>query len=58
MGKKKKRGRPFLPKSEVRNQQVYVRLTEEEMALVRRAAGENIGAWAREQLLKAARRMK
>ena len=50
---KKDMGRPRLPESELRSTQMIIRLSVAEKALID-SAHENVSAWARELLLKAA----
>lgn len=58
MGKKKaKRGAPEKPPEERRSVLLGVRLTEAEKALVDDVAGGKASTWAREVLLRAARRL-
>jgi len=56
MAKKKGRGRPKLPESEKRDAAFLLKMTDAELALLRQAGGDNLSGWARETLLRAARR--
>ncbi len=56
MGKKKGPGRPKLPSSEKREGRFLVKLTDAEYELIKRAAEPRVGTWAREVLLRAAKR--
>lgn len=56
MAKKIGPGRPKLPDSEKRKGQFLLKLTDDEMDLVRRAGGDNLSAWIRVVLLRAAKR--
>jgi hypothetical protein len=56
MEKKKTRGRPRIPDSEKRKPAFVMRLTNDELATIRQAAGENVEGWARAVLLRAAKR--
>ena len=49
-------GRPKLPDSERRKPAFVMRLTDDELAKVKQAAGDNVEGWAREVLLRAAKR--
>ena len=53
---KKKIGRPKLPPSEKREGRFLVKLTDAEYDLIKQAAEPRVGTWAREVLLKAAKR--
>lgn len=50
------RGRPPKPDDERKSAQLRIRLTAEERAVLDRAAGGKTSTWARETLLKAAKR--
>jgi hypothetical protein len=52
----KERGRPKKPDSERRDVRYQIRLSAAEVALIERAGGENPSTWAREVLLRAAKR--
>ena len=57
MSKKPKRGRPPLPKAQVKTVTLHVRVRKSERAKVKAAAkraGESVSAWARERLVQAA----
>jgi hypothetical protein len=56
MNKKQARGRPRLSDSEKRKPAFVMRLTDDELAQIRRAAGDNVEGWARAVLLRAAKR--
>lgn len=56
MAKKKAMGRPKLPDSEKRKGRFLVKLTDEEYDLIKNVAEPRVGTWARETLLKAAKR--
>jgi len=56
MAKKSTRGRPKLPDSEKRNAAFLLKMTDAELALLRQAGGDNLSGWARETLLRAAKR--
>jgi hypothetical protein len=53
---KSARGRPSLPESEKRKPAFLLKLTDAEFDLIRRAAGEKVSTWAREVLLRTAKR--
>jgi hypothetical protein len=53
---KSARGRPTLPESEKRKPAFLLKLSDAEFELIRQAAGEKVSTWARETLLRAARR--
>ena len=53
---KTNRGRPALPDSEKRKPAFLLKLTDAEHDLIRRAAGDKVSTWAREVLLRAAKR--
>ena len=50
------RGRPALPDSEKRKPAFLLKLSDAEYELIKRAAGEKVSTWARETLLRAAKR--
>jgi hypothetical protein len=52
----KDRGRPKKPDSERREIRYQIRLSASELALIERAGGENPSTWARDVLLRAAKR--
>lgn len=52
----KERGRPPKPPEERKSAELRIRLTEDERSALDHAAGENTSTWAREVLLKAAKR--
>ena len=56
MAKKKGPGRPKLPSSEKRKPAFLVKLTDAEYDLIKQAADPRVGTWAREVLLRAAKR--
>ena len=56
MKAKRDRGRPPKPPDERRTAELRIRLAEDERALLDEAAGGQTSTWARELLLKAARR--
>jgi hypothetical protein len=56
MAKKAPRGRPRLADSEKRKPAFLLKLTDAEFDLIRQAAGEKVSTWAREVLLRAAKR--
>ena len=49
-------GRPKLPESEKRQPRFLVKLSDAEYALIRQAAGAKVSTWARQTLLRAAKR--
>lgn len=53
---KAKRGRPELPDSEKRKPAFLLKLTDAEHELIKQAAGPKVSTWARETLLRAAKR--
>lgn len=55
---KPKRGRPFKKPEEIRGSVLYLKLTQAERELVDRAGGENPTVWAREAVIRAAKRAK
>jgi hypothetical protein len=52
----KKLGRPPKPASERQTARLELRMTEAELKLIEKAGGENTSRWARETLVKAAKR--
>jgi hypothetical protein len=56
MKPKQDRGRPPLPPEERKAAELRIRLTEAQRALLDEAAGQDTSTWAREVLLRAARR--
>ena len=56
MAKKSNRGRPAIPESEKRKARFLLKLNDEEYETIRRAAGDKVSTWARETLLRAAKR--
>jgi hypothetical protein len=56
MAKTTGRGRPKLPDSEKRKPAFLIKLTDAELELVRQAAVGKLTTWAREVILRAARR--
>jgi hypothetical protein len=52
-----KRGRPPVPESEKRKPAFLLKLNDAEHELIKRAAGGKISTWARETLLRAAKRL-
>lgn len=50
------RGRPPKPPEERKSAELRIRLTAEEREALDRAAGENTSTWARDVLLRAAKR--
>jgi len=56
MSKKSARGRPKLPDSEKRDAAFLLKMTTAELKLLRQAGGDNLSGWARETLLRAAKR--
>jgi hypothetical protein len=53
---KASRGRPALPDSEKRKPAFLLKLTDAEFEQIRQAAGDKVSTWAREVLLRAAKR--
>lgn len=53
---KTSRGRPALPESEKRKPAFLLKLTDAEFEEIRQAAGGKVSTWAREVLIRAARR--
>jgi hypothetical protein len=56
MAKKMAVGRPALHPSEKRTGRFLVKLNDAEYALIQQAAGAKVSTWAREVLLRAAKR--
>jgi hypothetical protein len=56
MAKKQPVGRPTLPPSEKRKGRFLVKLNDAEYASIQQAAGAKVSTWAREVLLRAAKR--
>lgn len=56
MATKRGPGRPSIPDSEKRKPALLIKLTDAENELIRSAAGPKITTWAREVLLRAAKR--
>ena len=56
MAKQKGPGRPKVPDSEKRKPAILVQLTDAEHELIKQVAEPRVGTWARETLLKAAKR--
>jgi hypothetical protein len=56
MKSKQDRGRPPLPPEERKAAELRIRLTEAQRALLDEAAGQDTSTWAREVLLRAAKR--
>jgi hypothetical protein len=52
----KRMGRPPKPASERQTARLELRMTEAELRLIEKASGENVSKWARETLVRAARR--
>jgi hypothetical protein len=50
------RGRPALPDDEKRKPAFLLKLSDAEYELIKKAAGDKVSTWARETLLKAAKR--
>lgn len=53
----KRIGRPPKPAEEVRNSKLEIRLSEVELAALREARPDDLSTWAREVLLRAAKRV-
>ena len=51
-----KRGRPEIPKEEKRKARFLIKLNDAEYEQIQAAAGMKVSTWARETLLKAAKR--
>ena len=49
-------GRPPKPAAERQNARLEIRMTDAELALIERAAGGKTSTWARQVLVKAAKR--
>jgi hypothetical protein len=58
MSDKQGPGRPALPDDEKRKPAFLLKLTDAEFAEIRRAAGGKVSTWARNVLLRAAKRVK
>lgn len=56
MAKERGPGRPKLPESERRKPAFVLKLSDAERDLIRRASGGKVATWAREVLLRAAKR--
>jgi hypothetical protein len=56
MADKKGPGRPALPESKKRKAVFLLKLNDAEYTLIRQVAGPKVSTWARETLLRAARR--
>lgn len=56
MTKKKVIGRPKLDPSDKRQPRFLVKLNDAEYELIQKAAGDKVSTWARETLLRAAKR--
>ena len=56
MAKKAAVGRPELPPAEKRRGRFLVKLNDAEYATIQQAAGAKVSTWAREVLLRAAKR--
>jgi hypothetical protein len=56
MAKKAARGRPAVPDSEKRKARFLLKLNDAEYELIQNAAGPKVSTWARETLLRAAKR--
>ena len=56
MAKKAKMGRPTIPDEEKRKARFLVKLNDEEYAVILQAAGPKVSTWAREVMLRAAKR--
>ena len=50
------RGRPALPDNEKRKPAFLLKLSDAEYELIKQAAGDKVSTWARETLLRAAKR--
>lgn len=57
MTEKQGRGRPSLPDSEKRKPAFLLKLTDAEFEQIKQAAGGKTSTWAREVLLRAAKRV-
>lgn len=51
-----KRGRPEIPEEEKRKPRFLMKLNDAEYELIQQAAGAKVSTWARETLLRAAKR--
>jgi hypothetical protein len=58
MATKPAMGRPKLDPSEKRQPRFLVKLNDAEYDLIQKAAGDKVSTWARETLLRAAKRSK
>ena len=56
MAKKKTVGRPKIAESEKRKARFLVKLSDAEFETIRQAAGDKLSTWARETLLRVAKR--
>lgn len=56
MDKKATRGRPPVADSEKRKPRFLLKLNDAEYELIQRAAGDKVSTWARDTLLRAAKR--
>ena len=52
----KRMGRPPKPASERQTARLEIRMTDAELKLIEKAGGENTSGWARQVLVRAARR--
>jgi hypothetical protein len=52
----KRMGRPPKPASERQTARLELRMTDAELRLIEKAGGENVSKWARETLVRAAKR--
>jgi hypothetical protein len=52
----KKMGRPPKPADERQTARLELRMTDAEFKLIEKAGGENVSKWARETLVRAAKR--
>lgn len=55
---KNNRGRPPKPPEERQNARLEIRMTDDELALIEKAAGGKTSTWARQTLVRAAKRAK
>jgi hypothetical protein len=53
---KKPMGRPPKPADERQNARLELRMTDAELRLIEKAGGENVSKWARDTLVRAAKR--
>ena len=53
---KKSRGRPPKPPEERQNARLEIRMTDDELSLIEKAASGKTSTWAREALVRAAKR--